>query len=109
MGIGSLSEEQMVRLEQLQKSDILLDNYGNIIESDEQIIKNQLKLKMTYFLFKGWKMPVTQYIKVLVVILVVAFFMERYCFMLMIYKNKHYGALLILLLIFFNAIFLFLI
>lgn len=51
----------------------------------------------------------TQYIWLLTVVLVLAFFLERYCFALMVYKNKNYGALLILLIILFNAIFLFLI
>ena len=64
---------------------------------------------MTYFIFKSWKLPVTSYINLLVLILAFALFLERYCFTLMVYKNKNYGGVLIILIIFSNAIFLYVI
>lgn len=40
LGLGSLTDDQMLRLEQLARSDILFDDLGNIIESNEEIILN---------------------------------------------------------------------
>ena len=62
--------------------------------------------KYTYFIHKSWRMPVKMYVGILLAFLVVAFFMERYCFVLMVYKSKNYGGVLIMLIILFNALFL---
>lgn len=40
------------------------------------------------------------------VFLVIGFFFERYCFVLMVYKSKNYGLVLIMIIIAMNAIFL---
>lgn len=61
---------------------------------------------MSYFLFKSWKMPLTNYIKILLFFLVVALFFERYCFAVAVYKTQNYGFMLILLVIGINTIFL---
>ena len=37
--------------------------------------------------------------------MVLALFMERYCFIVTVYKTKYYGYITILLVIFFNTIF----
>lgn len=42
--------------------------------------------------------------KVVTAILVVAVFMERYCFIVSVYKTKYFGYLLILFVIFLNTI-----
>lgn len=51
-------------------------------------------------------MPLRTYIKILLAFLVVALFFERYCFAIAVYKTKYYGYILIILVIFFNTIFL---
>lgn len=43
-------------------------------------------------------------IKVVTALLVVAVFMERYCFFVSVYKTKYFGYLLILFVIFLNVI-----
>lgn len=48
----------------------------------------------------------TSYIKILTAFLLIAFFFERYFFVVVVYKNENYGAVLIILIILFNAIFL---
>ena len=54
-------------------------------------------------------MPLTSYIYILLFFLVIALFLERYCFVIAVYKTKNYGYVLILVVIFFNSIFLYLI
>jgi len=68
------------------------------------IWKNQ---KETYFIFKKWRMPLKNYIYILLFFLAVALFFERYCFVVAVYKTKNYGYVLILTVIFFNTIFLY--
>ena len=48
----------------------------------------------------------SKYINILLVFLAIALFFERYCFLMAVYKTKNYGFVLILLVIFFNSIFL---
>jgi len=43
---------------------------------------------------------------ILLFTLLIAMFMERYSFAVAVYKTKNYGAVLILMVIFFNTIFL---
>jgi len=54
-------------------------------------------------------MPVAQYIRILLALLLLALFMERYCFAVAVYKIKNYGGILILTVIIFNTIFLYVI
>ena len=62
--------------------------------------------KTTYFIFKSWKMPLSKYIRILLVFLSIALFMERFCFVVAIYKGKNYGYVLILLVFLCNTSFL---
>lgn len=72
----------------------------------ENLWKNQ---KQTYFIFKSLRLPVSSYVYILLFCLIIALFFERYCFVIAVYKTKNYGYVLILIVIFFNSIFLFLI
>jgi len=51
-------------------------------------------------------MPLRSYIRILLAFLLIALFFERYCFAVAVYKTKNYGYILIILVIFFNSIFL---
>jgi hypothetical protein len=44
-------------------------------------------------------------LKIATVCLIIALIAERYCFLVSVYKTKYYGYVLILLVIFMNAIF----
>ena len=60
---------------------------------------------MTYFLFKPLKMR-KQTLSILVSgLLVIALLMERFCFIVSVYKTKYYGYILILIVISLNCIF----
>ena len=61
---------------------------------------------MTYFISKKYRMPVKKYIQILMGLLLVAFFVERYCFCAIVFKYKNYGAVLIIAVLWFNSIFL---
>lgn len=61
---------------------------------------------MTYFISKKYRMPVKKYIQILIGLLLVAFFVERYCFCAIVFKDKNYGAVLIIAVLWFNSIFL---
>lgn len=63
--------------------------------------------KHTYFIFKCCRISVVSYVKVLLLLLCVALFMERYCFAVSLYKTKNFGFILILVVVFCNAIFLY--
>jgi hypothetical protein len=65
--------------------------------------------KQTYFIFKSLRLPIKSYVQILLFILLIALFFERYCFVIAVYKTKNYGYVLILFVIFFNSLFLFLI
>ena len=60
---------------------------------------------MTYFVFKCLKVRQSTLIKLSTVSLILGTAMERYCFIVIIYKVKYYGYVLILIVIFFNFIF----
>jgi hypothetical protein len=51
-------------------------------------------------------MPLIKYIVLLTALLVFSAFFERYCFAIVVFKTKNYGAILIVLIAFFNAVFL---
>ena len=70
------------------------------------IWKNQ---KQTYFIFKSLPLSIKSYVHILLFILIIALFFERYCFVMAVYKTKNYGYVLVLVVIFFNSLFLFLI
>lgn len=54
-------------------------------------------------------MTVKTYIRLLLTSLVLAFFFERYCFIVVVYKTKNFDYTLILFVIFFNTLFLYVI
>ena len=64
------------------------------------------KEKQTYICSKKCPVPLSKYIQILLVALALAFFIERYCFIMIVYKVKNYGALLIVEVIAANSIFL---
>ena len=51
-------------------------------------------------------MPIKKYILILTIALIISMFLERYCFAMVIYKTRNYGAILIFLVVLFNSIFL---
>ena len=51
-------------------------------------------------------MPLKTYVKVLLIFLMVAIFIERYCFAVAIYSGRGYGYLLIVAVTLFNTAFL---
>ena len=61
---------------------------------------------MSYFVFKSWRMPIKTYIRILLGMLMVAMFLERFFFVRIVYKTRNYGLSLIALIIIFNTIFL---
>ena len=65
--------------------------------------------KYSYFILRRWRMPIEKYIMLLALILVIALFVERFCFAVVVYKTKNYGMVLIVLIMFFNSIFLYVI
>ena len=80
---------------------------------DADIFKNlddyrlrKRELRDTYFIFKGWRMPLKTYIKILLVLLTIAVFVERYCFAVAVFSGRGYGFLLIVAVTFFNTVFL---
>ena len=60
---------------------------------------------MTYFMFRSLKLKKTTMVRVMTLLLVVSLFMERYCFIVTVYKTKYYGYVLILIVIFLNCLF----
>lgn len=87
----------------------MYDEVGNVIDDQIEMMNIKRNQKQTYFIFKSWSMPIKQYIYILLVLLAIALFMERYCFVVAVYKTKNYGYVLVLTVIFFNSLFLFLI
>ena len=63
---------------------------------------------MTYFIFRSLRLKKTTMIMVMTGILILSLFMERYCFIVTVYKTKYYGYVLILIAIFMNCMFNFL-
>lgn len=108
-GQTKLNESQIRRLRGLQNPYSIFDNQGNLLESQydaEEILKKE---KYSYFILKRWRMPLRKYIQILMVLLVMALFFERFFFAVIVYKTKNYGYALILFVLFFNMIFLWLI
>ena len=60
---------------------------------------------MTYFVFRSLKLKKTTMITVMTILLVVSLIMERYCFLVTVYKTKYYGYVLILVVIGLNGLF----
>ena len=52
-------------------------------------------------------MPITRYIYILLTFLILGLFMERYCFVVAVYKTKNYGYILILVVFICNSFFLY--
>ena len=61
--------------------------------------------EMTYFILRSLRLKKTTMIKVITFFLVLALFMERFCFIVTVYKTKFYGYVLILIVIFLNCLF----
>lgn len=106
LGNKKLTQKQLERLRQLQDPNAMYDEMGNVLQAQEDITARMRAQKTTYFIFKSWKMPLKQYVRILIFFLVIALFMERFCFVVAIYKGKNYGYILILLVFMFNACFL---
>mmetsp|Transcript_21402 Transcript_21402/g.26340 ORF Transcript_21402/g.26340 Transcript_21402/m.26340 type:complete len:273 (-) Transcript_21402:549-1367(-) len=63
------------------------------------------KEDMSYFLFKSIPMRKSTLTAVVTTFLVIALLMERFCFIVTVYKTRYYGYVLILIVIFLNCIF----
>ena len=60
---------------------------------------------MTYFIFRSLVLKKTTMVALMTFLLVVSLVLERYCFLVTVYKTKYYGYVLILVVIFLNCIF----
>lgn len=60
---------------------------------------------MSYFMFKSFRMRRSTLTLVVTGFLVLALLMERFCFIVTVYKTRFYGYVLILIVIFLNCIF----
>ena len=60
---------------------------------------------MTYFLFKPFKMQRSTLTAIVTFFLVLSLLMERFCFIVTVYKTKYYGYVLILIVIALNCVF----
>ena len=61
--------------------------------------------EMSFFLFRSWRMRRTTLTALVTCFLVLALVMERFCFIVTVYKTRYYGYVLILIVIFLNCIF----
>ena len=61
--------------------------------------------QMTYFLFRSWRLKKSSLTLLVTAFLVLSLLMERFCFIVTVYKAKYYGYVLILIVIFLNCIF----
>ena len=61
--------------------------------------------KMTYFVFRSWRLRKKSLTMLVTSLLVLSLLMERYCFVVTVYKTRYYGYVLILSVIFCNCIF----
>ena len=61
--------------------------------------------KMTYFLFKSWRMKKGTLTALVTGFLILSLLMERFCFIVTVYKTRYYGYVLILIVIMLNCIF----
>lgn len=62
---------------------------------------------MTYIITKKFPIPIKRYVMVLSLFLIPALFLERYFFIVAVYKSRNYGYILLLTVLFFNTIFLY--
>ena len=60
---------------------------------------------MTYFVFRSWRLRRNTLTIVVTCLLVLSLLMERFCFIVSVYKAKYYGYTLILIVIFLNCLF----
>ena len=60
---------------------------------------------MTYFVLRRFKMTHSNMIKCTTASLLVSIFLERYCFIVTVYKMKYYGYVLIMIVIALNCVF----
>ena len=60
---------------------------------------------MSYFVFKSWRMRKKTLTMLVTLLLVISLIMERFCFIVTVYKTQYYGYTLILIVIFLNCIF----
>ena len=60
---------------------------------------------MTYFVFRSWRLRRDTLTIVVTCLLVLSLLMERFCFIVSVYKAKYYGYTLILIVIFLNCLF----
>jgi hypothetical protein len=105
-GNYKLTAEHKERMRALRSRGVLFDEQGNIFVSQDDYKQRKRELRDTYFIFKNWRMPLKTYIKLLLFFLVVALFVERYCFAVAVYSGRGYGYLLIVAVTFFNTCFL---
>jgi len=61
--------------------------------------------EMTYLLFRPWRISKSTLVQITTLALVLSLFMERYCFIVTVYKTKYFGYVMILIVIFFNCLF----
>lgn len=62
---------------------------------------------MTYIITKKFPIPIKRYVMILSLFLIPALFLERYFFIVAVYKSRNYGYILLLTVLFFNTIFLY--
>ena len=60
---------------------------------------------MTYFLFRSLRLRKKTMISIMTGFLVLSLLMERFCFIVTVYKTRYYGYVLILIVIALNCIF----
>ena len=108
-GRKELSSDQLERLQNLQNPNALYDESGKLLEHKKELLEDWKSKKYSYFIFKSWRMPISSYINILLIILVIAMFVERFCFAVVVYKTKNYGMVLILIIIMCNTAFLYVI
>lgn len=60
---------------------------------------------MTYFLFKQLRLKKKTMVALMTCFLTLSLIMERFCFIVTVYKTKYYGYVLILIVIMLNCIF----
>jgi hypothetical protein len=60
---------------------------------------------MTYFLFKRCQISENRYFWLVSFLLAIGIFVERYCFIVIVYKVKWYGYVLIVVVIIINMLF----
>jgi hypothetical protein len=60
---------------------------------------------MTYFVLRRFRMTQRNMIKCTTVALLIAITLERYCFIVTVYKMKYYGYVLIMIVIALNCVF----